>query len=173
MGSYPSYLKTLIDKKWAVYQSNLFFNFSLCVLFYTFCTLVFSSASCNKSINIHTFQYITRNITFMKIVYCKWKNVLIKTTFLYQPIIIFQIKIHTDQTGLKLTLYQYYTCPFCCKVRAFLDYYGISYNIVEVDPVLRQSIKWSPYKKVPILLVQVENGYQVTTYKIREVFICC
>jgi len=46
------------------------------------------------------------------------------------------------------------------QVRAFLDYYGISYDIVEVDPVLRKEIGWSLYKKVPILLTQVENGYQ-------------
>ncbi|KAK4873090.1 hypothetical protein RN001_015119 [Aquatica leii] len=70
------------------------------------------------------------------------------------------VAVPTDESGLKLTLYQYQTCPFCCKVRAFLDYYGISYNIVEVDPVLRQSIKWSSYKKVPILLAEVEGGYQ-------------
>nr|CAH7743156.1 unnamed protein product [Callosobruchus chinensis] len=71
-------------------------------------------------------------------------------------------KVHFlgDRSGLKLTLFQYQTCPFCCKVRAFLDYYGISYDIVEVDPVLRQSIKWSPYRKVPILVAQMEDGYQ-------------
>lgn len=66
-----------------------------------------------------------------------------------------------DQSGLKLVLYQYQTCPFCCKVRAFLDYYGISYDIVEVDPVLRQAVGWSEYKKVPILVAEVEKGYQV------------
>ncbi|XP_049784550.1 prostaglandin E synthase 2 isoform X1 [Schistocerca cancellata] len=66
----------------------------------------------------------------------------------------------TDNTGLKLKLFQYPTCPFCCKVRAFLDYHGFSYDVVEVDPVLRQEIKWSHYKKVPILLAQVEDGYQ-------------
>lgn len=65
-----------------------------------------------------------------------------------------------DSTGLKLTLFQYQTCPFCCKVRVFLDYYGISYDIVEVDPVLRKEIGWSSYKKVPILLTKVEEGYQ-------------
>lgn len=73
----------------------------------------------------------------------------------------FKIRIPGDSSGLKLTLYQYQTCPFCCKVRAFLDYYGISYDVVEVDPVLRQSIKWSMYKKVPILVAKLENGYQV------------
>lgn len=61
-------------------------------------------------------------------------------------------------------LYQYQTCPFCCKVRAFLDYHGISYDIVEVDPVLRQAVRWSEYKKVPILLAKLENGYQVNWY---------
>ncbi|CAH0546077.1 unnamed protein product [Brassicogethes aeneus] len=70
------------------------------------------------------------------------------------------IRIPGDNSGLKLTLYQYQTCPFCCKVRAFLDYYGISYDIVEVDPVLRQSIKWSTYKKVPILVAEENDGYQ-------------
>uniref|UniRef100_G3MNU3 Prostaglandin E synthase 2 n=1 Tax=Amblyomma maculatum TaxID=34609 RepID=G3MNU3_AMBMU len=63
----------------------------------------------------------------------------------------------TTKTGLKITVYQYQTCPFCCKVRAFLDFYGIPYNVVEVDPVLRQQLKFSEYKKVPILLVE-EGG---------------
>jgi len=58
--------------------------------------------------------------------------------------------------GLKLTLYQYKTCPFCSKVRAFLDYHGFDYEIVEVNPVMRQEIKWSTYRKVPILMVDGE-----------------
>ncbi|XP_077302214.1 prostaglandin E synthase Su(P) [Arctopsyche grandis] len=61
---------------------------------------------------------------------------------------------------MELVLFQYQTCPFCCKVRAFLDYNGFSYKVVEVDAVLRQSIKWSKYKKVPILLVKTEKGYK-------------
>ncbi|XP_012268505.2 prostaglandin E synthase 2 [Athalia rosae] len=65
-----------------------------------------------------------------------------------------------DNSGLKLTLFQYQTCPFCCKVRVFLDYHGISYDVVEVDPVLRDEIKWSSYRKVPILLAKVNEGYQ-------------
>lgn len=31
---------------------------------------------------------------------------------------------------------------------------------MEVDPVLRKEIGWSSYKKVPILLTKVEEGYQ-------------
>lgn len=54
-------------------------------------------------------------------------------------------------------MYQYQSCPFCSKVRAFLDYYGVSYNVVEVDPVLRQQTKFSKYRKVPILLVDRKN----------------
>ncbi|XP_060697125.1 prostaglandin E synthase 2 [Hemiscyllium ocellatum] len=62
---------------------------------------------------------------------------------------------YTEQTpsaGLSLTLYQYKTCPFCSKVRAFLDFHSLPYEIVEVNPVLRKEIKFSNYRKVPILI---------------------
>jgi microsomal prostaglandin-E synthase 2 len=42
-----------------------------------------------------------------------------------------------------------------------LDYFGLSYDVVEVDPVFRQEISWSNYRKVPILVVKVDRGYQV------------
>ncbi|KAK9500921.1 hypothetical protein O3M35_002084 [Rhynocoris fuscipes] len=64
-----------------------------------------------------------------------------------------------DASGLELILFQYPTCPFCCKVRAFLDFHGLSYNVIEVNPVLRQQLKWTDYKKVPILLIKVADGY--------------
>lgn len=79
----------------------------------------------------------------------------------YYSIILFQIINESDKSNLQLVLFQYQTCPFCCKVRAYLDARGISYEIVEVDAVLRQAIKWSGYKKVPILLAKVDGGYQV------------
>lgn len=50
-----------------------------------------------------------------------------------------------------LTLYQYSACPFCRKVRAVLDYKRLAYEIVEVNPLSKAEIKWSAYKKVPIL----------------------
>ncbi|XP_047135790.1 prostaglandin E synthase 2 isoform X1 [Hydra vulgaris] len=53
----------------------------------------------------------------------------------------------------KRILYQYSTCPFCCKVRAFLDYYDLNYDIIEVNPFSRKEIKFSEYDKVPILKV--------------------
>lgn len=59
-----------------------------------------------------------------------------------------------------VVLYQYHTCPFCCKVRAFLDYYGIEYSIVEVNPLSKKEVKFSKsYRKVPIAIV---NGKQVS-----------
>ncbi|XP_055323707.1 prostaglandin E synthase 2 [Sitodiplosis mosellana] len=63
-----------------------------------------------------------------------------------------------DNHNLDLVLFQYQTCPFCCKVRAFLDGNQFSYSVVEVDAVLRQDIKWSPYKKVPMLLARTKDG---------------
>lgn len=59
---------------------------------------------------------------------------------------------------LDLVLFQYHTCPFCCKVRVFLDSQGISYSVVEVDAVLRQDTKWSSYKKVPMMLAKTKDG---------------
>jgi len=60
----------------------------------------------------------------------------------------------TNPQGLKITLFQYQTCPFCCKARVFLDYFGFSYDVIEVNSVLRTQVKWSKYKKVPIVVVQ-------------------
>lgn len=69
--------------------------------------------------------------------------------------------------GFDLTLFQYCSCPFCCKTRTFLDYFGISYNIVEVNPVLRQQLKWSEsYKKVPTLLAH--TGYNLNGNSAHE-----
>lgn len=59
--------------------------------------------------------------------------------------------------GFNLTLFQYCSCPFCCKTRTFLDYFGVDYNIVEVNPVLRQQLKWSKYRKVPTLLAHTDT----------------
>lgn len=71
--------------------------------------------------------------------------------------IIRKITNENDKSGLQITLFQYQTCPFCCKVRAFLDYHGISYNVVEVDAVRKRDLKWSTTKKVPTMLVQTND----------------
>jgi len=71
--------------------------------------------------------------------------------------VVVKVRSNTDGTGLKLTLYQYQSCPFCCKVRAYLDYHGFSYDIVEVNSVWRSEIRWSKYKKVPIVVCDSDD----------------
>lgn len=64
-----------------------------------------------------------------------------------------------------IILYQYEVCPFCCKVKAFLDYHKIPYRVVEVDPLGKSELKWSEYKKVPVVLLdgkkQVNNSSSI------------
>jgi microsomal prostaglandin-E synthase 2 len=64
-----------------------------------------------------------------------------------------------DARELEIVLYQYQTCPFCTKVRTFLDFHNIPYSVVEVDPLRKGEIAFSKYKKVPICVVQ---GVQLT-----------
>ncbi|KAG7029450.1 Prostaglandin E synthase 2, partial [Cucurbita argyrosperma subsp. argyrosperma] len=52
-----------------------------------------------------------------------------------------------------VVLYLYEARPFCNEVKAFLDYYNVPYKVVEVIPIFKKEIKWSEYKKVPILMV--------------------
>lgn len=69
------------------------------------------------------------------------------------------IRNSADNTKIKFTLYQYQTCPFCCKARAFLDYFGLNYDVIEVNSVTRKQMRWSKsYKKVPVLVAEMENG---------------
>ena len=72
---------------------------------------------------------------------------------------------HSTRT---ITLYQYQSCPFCSKTRAFLDYYGIKYGKVEVNPLFKREMKFSTYKKVPFIVVEGDgagSGLQVGSYR--------
>lgn len=69
----------------------------------------------------------------------------------------FPSSIQDPEGSLQLTLYQYKACPFCSKVRVFLDYHQLPYEVVEVNPLMRKEIKFSPYRKVPILLANTGN----------------
>lgn len=62
-----------------------------------------------------------------------------------------KIVSNVDKSCFNLRLYQYQTCPYCCKVRAFLDYFGFSYEVVEVNPVTRSQIDFTDYKKACLL----------------------
>lgn len=64
-------------------------------------------------------------------------------------------KLPTVTHGLpkSITVYQYEVCPFCCKVKAFLDYNKVPYRVVEVNPLTKSELKWSQYKKVPVIVL--------------------
>lgn len=34
---------------------------------------------------------------------------------------------------MKIHIFQYESCPYCSQIRAYLDYFGISYQVTEVD----------------------------------------
>eukprot|EP00118_Oscarella_pearsei_P007049 m.33305 g.33305 ORF g.33305 m.33305 type:complete len:266 (+) comp31799_c0_seq5:129-926(+) len=64
-------------------------------------------------------------------------------------------QIQTERVSSQaIKLYQYQTCPFCCKVRAFLDYQGIPYEKVEVNPLFKKELKFVTTKKIPLAVVQ-------------------
>lgn len=57
----------------------------------------------------------------------------------------------TGKLPESIVLYQYEVCPFCCKVKAMLDYYKLPYETVEVNPLTKGELKWSDYRKVPVV----------------------
>jgi|TARA_B110000503_G_scaffold133979_2_gene212314 microsomal prostaglandin-E synthase 2 len=65
----------------------------------------------------------------------------------------------------KVTLYQYDVCPFCNKVKAMLDFHGVPYDVVEVNPLTKSEMKFSKeYSKVPVLVVdetQINNSSEI------------
>lgn len=68
--------------------------------------------------------------------------------------------VSDSHTTPEIVLYQYEVCPFCNKVRAYLDYHNVPYRVVEVDPLRKTELSKfdKSYRKVPIALV---NGEQV------------
>jgi glutathione S-transferase len=54
---------------------------------------------------------------------------------------------------MSLRLYQIAACPYCRKVSRALDQLGLEYQVVEVDPDLRDEVKEiSGQEKVPVLV---------------------
>lgn len=43
---------------------------------------------------------------------------------------------------------QYNPCPFCNKVKAYLDYSRLPWSAVEVDPLFKKEMKHTGFKKV-------------------------
>lgn len=53
----------------------------------------------------------------------------------------------------ELRLFQYEVCPFCNKARAYMEYHGIPFERVEVNPLTKEQTKFQEYKLVPFLTV--------------------
>ena len=46
-----------------------------------------------------------------------------------------------------------------------MDYHGLSYDVVEVNSMRRKEIRFSQYKKVPIVVCQIDGDkYIVSSY---------
>ncbi|RLN27121.1 hypothetical protein BBJ28_00019168 [Nothophytophthora sp. Chile5] len=56
-----------------------------------------------------------------------------------------------------VVLYQYEPCPYCCKVKAVLDYLNIPYEVVEVNPLTKKETQaFTSYRKVPVCRIDDE-----------------
>lgn len=69
----------------------------------------------------------------------------------------------TSSTPLQhqqLVVYQYKICPFCSKVKTYLDFLKLPYASVEVNPLTKGELSKvsKDYKKVPVLTVQPPSG---------------
>lgn len=53
------------------------------------------------------------------------------------------------------TIYQYLICPFCNRVKSYLDYCGVEYDTIEVNPLTKAEIKDMKLvaKKVPVAII--------------------
>lgn len=61
-----------------------------------------------------------------------------------------------NNMALHRKLVQNGQCCSLCSFAAFLDYYDVKYKVIEVNPLTRKELKWSDYKKVPVLVVDGE-----------------
>lgn len=60
--------------------------------------------------------------------------------------------------ALNIKLYGYNTCPFCNKVGSFLDFFQVPYTLVQVNPIYKDELAFSPdYQKVPIVVLNGER----------------
>ena len=72
-----------------------------------------------------------------------------------------------------LTLYQYEICPYCAKVKAFLDFFRVPYTTCEVNPLTKSQLGAVDFRqrKVPFAVFrdgnQGESGLIIESLKFR------
>ena len=57
------------------------------------------------------------------------------------------------RSSATVRLFQYQTCPFCNKVRAYLDWANVPYEVMEVNPMGKKELQFSGLKGVPVVTV--------------------
>jgi microsomal prostaglandin-E synthase 2 len=58
-----------------------------------------------------------------------------------------------------ITLYEYKICPFCNKVKAYLDFLDVDYKKVEVNPLTKSQLKFQKeFTKVPLIIFNTEEA---------------
>lgn len=56
---------------------------------------------------------------------------------------------------LSIHVYQYESCPYCSQIRAYLDYFGFSYKLTEVDSYSKNEItKFKGARSLPIVVIK-------------------
>lgn len=67
-------------------------------------------------------------------------------------------KLCDPQSHPLTKFYRYTTCPWCGTVKAFMDYYKVPHDCVEVEPMFKSELTDSQYKKVPQLRFDTKEG---------------
>ncbi len=79
-------------------------------------------------------------------------------TFISSRIIISKPGSKYVEFPLNITLYQYHTCVYSTQIRTYLDYFGFSYNLVEVDTTSKKSLKeFTNARQLPIVVLTDTN----------------
>lgn len=74
--------------------------------------------------------------------------------------------------SVDILIFQYSICPFCHFVRANLDYLGLPYQIVEVNPITQREIEFlDKPRKVPIVILddEITKDSNVIVMKVKEI----
>ncbi|CAH0474399.1 unnamed protein product [Peronospora belbahrii] len=82
---------------------------------------------------------------------------------------------HDEIVLPKVVLYQYEPCPYCCQVKAVLDYLKIPYEVVEVNPITKSEIMaFTDYRKVPVVRIndQVVVDSSAIISRLWELVMC-
>jgi microsomal prostaglandin-E synthase 2 len=78
----------------------------------------------------------------------------------------------TKEVEQQIVVYQYKICPFCSKVKTYLDFLKQPYETVEVNPLTKGEISFSKeYRKVPIMIrlgTQINDSDAIIQYITKE-----